>query len=333
METRNKLLLFGIGIGVLFVISITLYFILHKGGCSNNSDCDNNQTCVSGTCKDKPHKGGYHVGSVCTKNSDCGDDQTCLNSTCKYKNYKGGNHDGSVCTNNSDCDNNQVCISICKDTIHTDGDCTKNSDCGDNQTCVSGTCKDKPHKGGYHVEGDCTKNSDCKDYQTCVNGICKNPERKDPDNGPLRHGRGHYCVHNTDTDLLECNRFEERPSNAIYGPWDSSAGCNDQCTNDCKHSPCILPNKVCISNKCIPCSENKLTLQNASNNSEWYVSYRNDGRYIPTPLIYSTGNDENDTFFTWFLNANKGPQRWDIITNSDGTFDISVMGGHGQSRI
>ena len=101
---------------------------------------------------------------------------------------------------------------------------------------------------------------------------------------------------------------------------------NNNCDNKCKNECSCDKGTTCLNNVCVPCSDNKITITNAVNMSQWYYksniisnddvlpcTYHNDGSgnisFKHEPYGTSTDRDEN-----W----------WDVININDNTFDLNV---------
>jgi len=173
----------------------------------------------------------------------------------------------------------------------------------------------------FRKEKGCKKQNDCGDDEICDNsGNCI----------PKPGTKGYYCIVDHDSHLNKCIQFTNTPEQYFEGPYDDIASCTRVCRNSCDGIIETNCNKgaVCASGNCVSCSENKVTLDNASNNSIWYFSYDNHKYVLSLPLIFSTGGGPGDRFFT--LDAediSKGPTVWKIINETKNTFDVDLTGG------
>ncbi len=140
--------------------------------CNDNSECQNEDTCVNGKCIPK-----NNIGEYCENDIECIQGLKCIKLICnKQCNYK---EDCSSININSKCISKETGIS----TDYFEGSCKKcygseclsclnypnpNSnfvethDCGALETCVNSNCVRK-----------CTTNADCLNGQTCQNNICQ----------------------------------------------------------------------------------------------------------------------------------------------------------------
>ena len=194
-------------------------------------------------------------------------------------------------------------------------DVKKQNDCGDDEICDdSGNCIHKPGPKG------CKKQNDCGDDEICDNsGNCI------PKPGPKQY----YCVVDPYTHLNKCNQFTNTPEQYFEGPYDDVESCKRVCKNSCGNIETNC-NKgaVCASGNCVSCFENKVTLDNASNNSIWYFSYDNHGYVSTLPLILSKEGGKSNRFFTSYTgDTSKGQNVWKIINEIKNTFDLDLEDG------
>jgi hypothetical protein len=103
--------------------------------CQSDMDCDLNETCDDGICRDIPCSDGCPLGTVCdvetdtcqqvpcTGNEQCPDNTTCENGFCTPPCRFDGDCPDGVCVDN-------ICV-----------ECRDDEDCNFNETCVDNTCQ------------------------------------------------------------------------------------------------------------------------------------------------------------------------------------------------
>ena len=183
-----------------------------SGYCTSNSQCADNQKCVSNSCTDVVcpacQTAGNHtcvaVSGCCTSNSQCGANQKCVNNGCVAKScaeinsgYKTSCSAGYTANSTGVSGSDGACVTCSA----ISGYCTSDSQCGANQKCVNNSCVLKSCSeinSGYRtscgagydpvstgvsgsdgacvtcspISGYCTSNSQCADNQKCVNNRC-----------------------------------------------------------------------------------------------------------------------------------------------------------------
>ncbi len=183
-----------------------------SGYCTSNSQCADNQKCVSNSCTDVVcpacQTAGNHtcvaVSGCCTSDSQCGANQKCVNNGCVAKScaeinsgYKTSCSAGYTANSTGVSGSDGACVTCSA----ISGYCTSDSQCGANQKCVNNSCVLKSCSeinSGYRtscgagydpvstgvsgsdgacvtcspISGYCTSNSQCADNQKCVNNRC-----------------------------------------------------------------------------------------------------------------------------------------------------------------
>jgi len=121
--------------------------------CETDMDCDLNETCDDGTCRDRPCGEGCPLGTVCdtetdtcqlipcTDNEMCPENTTCENGFCTPE-----------CRFDSDCPGGFCVDSLCVECRDSE-DCDANEFCDDNNTCQPQTGDSLVVTGGMGMAG------------------------------------------------------------------------------------------------------------------------------------------------------------------------------------
>ena len=184
---------------------------------------------------------------------------------------------------------------LLKNTSTPSTDCNK-VPCQSEETCnkTTGKCE--------RSSTDCNK-VPCQSEETCnkTTGKCEQKNLK------------YYCSENVKTHLKECST---NPSTKhLAGPYPDNT-CGNLCDNDC---PCF-DGAVCSDNKCVSCSDNKITIKNARNETMWSFSY-NGNRIVDGLWYYNHSPD--DIFFVVDIT---GAQKWKVKPNKN-EFDLDQGNG------
>ncbi len=161
------------------------------GGCSVNTDCDDNNACTVDSCV-KDQCSYKFLPGCCSTDSQCDDfdpctENRCISGKCQYPTG------AKCCESSSDCDDLNACTKdacesgTCEYSVvkEIEGCCSSDLECLVNIPCVEGTCNlEKSTCQAIYTENCCNKDADCDDgnvctLDTCVDGLCAfapNPE-------------------------------------------------------------------------------------------------------------------------------------------------------------
>ncbi len=205
----------------------------------DTKECTNDECNGSGSCRSMDKPNGTSCGS--NNNTDCDDPDSCQNGSCA-KNYKPTN---TACTTDSEVCTNDVCNSsgVCGH-LPNSKDCTDNDGCTVGDTCSGGNCLPGPQK-------DCDDLDPCTD-DSCLGGLCVNtytcPCQKDADCNDFNPCTINRCENgeckkdnNTETcdDGLFCNGTDVcNGGNCTHSgnPCPSTESCDESlgaCTGTC----------------------------------------------------------------------------------------------------
>ena len=227
------------------------------------------------------------------------------------------------CKSDSDCFNNLTCNKDGKCVTPCTLDCINKPSCGDDGCGGKCPCSNGDKCPGSKSEcpqdKTCTSTVlNCDKDQICVNGICvKNPDycskNKDCDDNQLCSDNHKciyddkaqwYCIKNEQT-LKECKQYRDKPENSS-GPYDYN-NCDNECQNECSCNK----GTTCLNNDCVPCSDNKITITNATNLLSWAWS---DGTDTSSLIYYNDGSGDIYFKYTGFT--------WNVININGNTFDL-----------
>jgi hypothetical protein len=229
-------------------------------GSGADSDCDNPDTCLNGTCQPNrepngtgcPDDGNQCTTDVCdgngncthpnrtngtacgdSANTDCDNPDTCINGTCQPNREPNGTacpDDGNPCTSDT-CDGAGVCTHPNR-TNGTACGSSANTDCDNPDTCINGACQANLEPAGTGCIDDgnqCTSD-------TCDGaGVCTHPARP--------AGTACGTTANTDCDNPDsCNAsgvcLLNNEPNGTPCTDDSNTCTTDVCNNGlCAHAP------------------------------------------------------------------------------------------------
>ena len=243
------------------------------------------------------------------------------------------------CKSDSDCFNNLTCNKDGKCVTPCTLDCINKPSCGDDGCGGKCPCSNGDKCPGSKSEcpqdSSCTSTVNCDKDQICVNGICvKNPDycskNKDCDDNQLCSDNHKciyddkaqwYCIKNEQT-LNECKQYRDKPENSS-GPYTAN-DCDNKCKNECSCDK----GTTCLNNDCVPCSDNKITITNAVNMSQWHFKSDMFDDEDVLPCTYHNDDGSGNISFKHEPYDGHSTDRkdnwWDVININDNTFDLKL---------
>ncbi|MCL2326195.1 MAG: hypothetical protein FWC40_06865, partial [Proteobacteria bacterium] len=133
-------------------------------GCASKGDCEENETCIEGSCYRE-----VVLGGACDADSICLEGECSESGQCRKTAEVGG-----ACGPYVDCVEGQVCSKsgTCIYLPSLGDDCTDEDGCGDDSLCMDGLCT----RTDIPVGGACDNVSTFCEWSlglTCVDGICR----------------------------------------------------------------------------------------------------------------------------------------------------------------
>lgn len=149
------------------------------GGCSVNTDCDDNNACTVDSCVKETCSYKFLPG-CCASDSQCDDfdsctENRCVSGKCQYPAA------ASCCESASDCDDLNACTKdSCEDgnceysvDKNIAGCCTTDFDCIVNIPCVTGSCNPTSKTcQAIYTPNCCNIDAQCDDGNTCTKDSC-----------------------------------------------------------------------------------------------------------------------------------------------------------------
>lgn len=219
--------------------------------CRNSGDCDGpNERCKNGKCEcaegfvRNRDTGECEPAPECDEDSDCNECQICVGGTCQdivcpdgYVCYKGNCVPECDC-GDGDCPAGRGCTQISYNKcacLKCEGECDSNSDCDNECVCLNGNCKQNPCDNRT-----CDDSSDCGIGCGCLNGKCLPCETIPCDNAQAGCNSALGCV---------CDDGDNCNPSPCGNKCDSFADCGEGCA--CVNGICVdCASLSCSTNQC-----------------------------------------------------------------------------------